>query len=114
MSIDDGLMLTPRARSIVRGVLSPFADRIERVGVFGSRALGRARPASDIDLVLYGDLDDATLARIWSLFDQSSLAVTVDVVRYDAIRGTALGRHVDRYARTLLERTDLASPRPAT
>jgi len=101
------LTLSDRDRDILRVVLSQFADQIDRVSVFGSRALGRAHSASDIDLAIYGGLDDAVIARIWSLLDESSLAVTVDVVRYDGLAGTSLRRHIDQYAKPLFDRADL-------
>ena len=94
-------------------VLAPFASCIDRVGVFGSRVLGRARPASDIDIVLYGELDDRIAARIWSSFNSSSLAVTVDVVRYAGLGSDAFRRHIDRYARTLFTRDDLLAGQAA-
>ena len=100
-------MLSARDRDIVRRVLAPFAERIERVAVFGSRANGKARPASDIDLALWGDLDDATVARLWSLFDRSSLAVTVDVLAYSEALSPAIRHHIDVAAKTLFSRTDL-------
>ena len=105
----DGIMLSERDRSIIRRVLAPFADRIERVGVFGSRSLGTAAPASDIDLVLWGDLDDRTMSRLWSLFDESSLAVTVDVVAYGADFSSAFRRHIDRVAKLLFTHDDLVA-----
>ncbi|NYD90483.1 nucleotidyltransferase family protein [Sphingomonas melonis] len=107
MADADGIMLSERDRAIVRSVLSPFADRIDRVGVFGSRALGSARPASDIDLVIWGDLDARTLARLGTLFGESSLAVSVDVILYGPELAAALRRHIDRAAKTLFTRDDL-------
>lgn len=100
-------MLTERERQIVGDVLSPFADRIKRAAVFGSRALGTARPASDIDLVLYGDLSEADVARLWTLFDESSLAVSVDVVDYARLGQQPLTRHIDAVAQTLFTREEL-------
>ncbi|MDR6788680.1 putative nucleotidyltransferase [Sphingomonas sp. BE138] len=105
---DDAITITDRERAIVGSVLRAFADRIDRVAVFGSRALGRARPASDIDLALYGSLDAAALARLWSLFDRSGLAVTTDLVHYEALGDVPLRRHIDRYAKTLFTHEDLA------
>lgn len=107
MKEDDGIDLSERDRAVVRRVLAPFADRIERVGVFGSRALGRAQPQSDIDIVIWGDLDDAVLGRIWTKFDGSSLAVSVDVVVYGSVLPPALQRHIDQVARLLFVREDL-------
>ncbi len=94
-------------------MLSKFADRIDRVAVFGSRATGTERPASDIDLVVHGSIDDATVARIWSLLDQSSLAVSVDVVRYDGIPDGSFRRHIDNCAKPLFDRAELISVREA-
>ena len=107
MTDSDGIMLPERDRAIVRRVLAPYADRIERVGVFGSRALGRAHPASDIDLVLWGDLDPATVARIWTLFDLSGLAVTVDVLTYGQDLSSSVRRHIDQVAKPLFTREEL-------
>lgn len=109
----DGITISERERSIAKKVLAPFADRIDRVAIFGSRVLGRARPESDIDLVLYGGLDDRVVARIWTLFHQSSLSVTVDVVRYEGLGETSLRRHIDRYAKILFTHDDLMATQAA-
>lgn len=113
MPRDDGITLSERDRAIVQRVLAPYADRVERVGVFGSRALGNARPASDLDLVLWGDLDDAVLARFWTLFDESSLAITVDIVAYHPALSSALRSHVDQVAKVLFTREQLIAARSA-
>lgn len=104
MAEADGIMLSERDRSIVRNVLAPFASRIDRVAVFGSRALGTARPASDIDLALWGDLDDAAIARIATRFLDSSLAVTVDAVTYGPHLAAAFRRHIDLIAKPLFDK----------
>lgn len=38
--------------------------QVRRAVLFGSRAKGTARANSDIDIALYGDLDDLTVERI--------------------------------------------------
>ncbi len=48
---------------VLNAIIQVFANnqKIEEVKIFGSRALGRHRPGSDIDLALYGSnlsLDD--------------------------------------------------------
>lgn len=105
-------MLTPRETEIVLDVLAPYADRIDAVRLFGSRALGTARPASDIDLALYGDLDERTMARLWSLFDQSGLAVIVDLIDYARLAHQGLKTHIDLVGRPLFSRDDLCAARP--
>lgn len=82
-------------------VLGPFAARIDRVGLFGSRATGTARPWSDVDLVLFGDVPQAVVDRLWTLFDASHLALEVDVLAYKLIGSSALKAHVDAVGQTL-------------
>lgn len=93
--------------AILKRVLAPYASKIERVGVFGSHAMGAARPNSDIDLVIYGALDDADVDRIWTLLDESALPVTVDVVAYNLPLYPPLRAHIDRTMMVLFTRADL-------
>lgn len=113
MSASDTLALSDRERAILRDALSAFADRIDCAAIFGSRALGRAHAASDIDLVLYGTLDDAAVARLWTMLDESSLAVTVDVARYDGLGRSSLRRHIDACAVPIFTQDDLLAARAA-
>ncbi len=100
-------MLSSREARILREVFAPYADKLERIAVFGSRATGTARAASDIDLALYGNLDEADLARLWTRFDESALAVTVDLVDYRRLDHPALKRHIDAVGRTLFTGEEL-------
>ena len=101
------IMISDRERTIVKGVLAPFGEYLREVRVFGSRALGNARPNSDIDLALYGDQDERMVARLWTLFDDSSLAVTVDLIDYARLSHAPLRRHIDLVGRLLFTRDDL-------
>ncbi|MEQ1890466.1 MAG: nucleotidyltransferase domain-containing protein [Alphaproteobacteria bacterium] len=101
--------LTALQLQTVRGVLAPYASVIERACLFGSRATGTARPNSDIDLVLYGPLSETVVSRIWTLFDESSLAVKVDVIGYDLIDNPALKSHIDAAGQPLFTQADLLS-----
>lgn len=105
--MDADSVLSASERKTLAKVLAPFADRIERVGVFGSRASGRARPDSDIDLVIYGNVDAELEARLWTLFDDSDLAVEVDVAAYSLIRHEGLKRHIDETVITIFDAKDL-------
>lgn len=100
-------LLSPSERKTLTKVLAPFADRIERVGVFGSRATGRARPNSDIDLVVYGNVDPELEARLWTLFEDSDLAVEVDIAAYSLIRHEGLKRHIDATVKTVFDVEEL-------
>lgn len=100
--------LTAVQRDVLLAVLAPFAERIERVDLYGSRARGDARPGSDIDIVLDGPIDDAVLARIMADLEESYLSVSVDVSAYAMLKP---GPHRDQVlatARPLFSRDDLA------
>lgn len=87
--------LTGPQLQTLKQILSPFAASIERVGLFGSRATGHHRPNSDIDLVIYGALDEPTVDRISTLLNESSLPVKVDVVAYHLVTYPPFKEHID-------------------
>lgn len=91
----------------LRRHLAPFADQIERVAVYGSRAAGTHRPFSDIDLVLYGSVEPQTVDRLFSQLMDSNLPVRVDVVAYERLTHTDLKRHIDQTAQELFSKKDL-------
>jgi len=104
--------LTKVQLGILRGVLSSFADRIQIAGLFGSRATKKARPNSDVDLVLYGDIDAELVDRIWTLFNDSSLVLKVDVLGYDLISHMPLKAHVDQVMQPLFTQEELRPNEP--
>ncbi len=101
--------LSPHQIHILQDVLAPYAQVITRVGLFGSRAIGTARTNSDIDLVLYGPVSEAVVDRLHSLFDESGLAVTVDLLAYDRIDTPPLKSHIDQVMQPLFEQAELQS-----
>ncbi|MET0179038.1 MAG: nucleotidyltransferase domain-containing protein [Novosphingobium sp.] len=88
-------------------MLAPFASRIDHVDVFGSHATGRARDNSDIDLVIHGRLEPGDVDRLWTLFSESRLPVTVDVIAYNLPLYPPLKRHIDEVAKRLFDHGDL-------
>lgn len=103
--------VSPARRDVLRSVLSGYSEQIDRVAVFGSHALGRARDNSDIDLVIYGQLTDRDIDRLWTLFDSSQLSVPVDVVHYRSTLYPPLKNHIDAVAKTLFTKQQLQVPR---
>lgn len=106
MSGDFGL--SAGQRDMLREILDNAGDGIELVAVFGSRATGRQRPNSDLDLVLYGNIDEAACARLQTLFQDSSLPFSVDIKHYASIDCPPLREHIDQVARPLFVRTGAA------
>jgi len=102
--------LSERHIDIIRAILAPYADRIERVDLFGSRATGAYRPESDIDLVLHGTVDEAAIGRIQTLLDDGPLPYKIDLCAYDSIDYPPFRAHIDLVAKTLRTQADLRAP----
>lgn len=90
----------------IRRVLSSHPE-VEAAILYGSRALGRHRPASDIDLTLIGStLSAAALARIDAELDDLFLPWMIDLSAYSAISHPALLAHIERAGIALYRRAD--------
>ncbi|MCE2965345.1 MAG: nucleotidyltransferase domain-containing protein [Alphaproteobacteria bacterium] len=105
--------LSSEQLAVMINVLRIFAKKIDSVGLFGSRAQGKARKNSDIDLVIYGSLSEPEIDRLWTLFDQSSLAVKVDINLYSLTTYPPLKAHIDAVMQPLFSKADLLSTTPS-
>lgn len=104
-NVDHGL--SPRQLDTIKAILSNFAEQIARVELFGSRATGRYRPNSDVDLVVTGSVSGQDIDRIRTLFQESNLPISVDVLKYDDALPEALRLHIDEVRALLLTQDDL-------
>ena len=91
----------------INSILSDYWPKIEKACLFGSRACGQYQTYSDIDLVLYGNLQEREVDRIYTLFDESSLGLRVDVQAYQHIQYPPLRRHIDAMAKVLFTRQEI-------
>ena len=87
--------ISEAALETIRAVLTTCDDEITQVDLFGSRATGRHRRNSDIDLVVYGDVGDTAIDRLRTRFIESSLPVSVDIFSYERMTHRPLKAHVD-------------------
>lgn len=76
------LALASHEAATVRAILVRHLPAGVEVAVFGSRAGGKVKPASDLDLALLADgpLPLEVLAELAEAFDESSLPWKVDLV----------------------------------
>jgi len=95
--------LDERARALVRKVLARHSE-VSAARLFGSRALKRHRPESDVDLALYGDVDEVLASRIAGELDELPLPYTFDVCAYSHVRSQPLRAHIDRAGLRLFQR----------
>ena len=95
--------VAPRAVEIVLDVLARHLPDRE-VRLIGSRVTGRAKPFSDLDLVIMGDepLALRALAELRDAFDDSELPFTVDIVEWASAS--------EAFRRVIAERAQLFRP----
>lgn len=92
--MDTGLSLN--TLSSLNSVFKQF-DAIDKIVLYGSRALGTYKPGSDIDLALFGkDVTPDLIANIAILIDDLLLPYTLDLTSYAFIDNDALREHIDR------------------
>lgn len=106
-SAASGIDLTDRQRAVLRAVFARYADRIDWVDVYGSRAMGTARPGSDVDLAIGGEVTEEDLAAIRTDLEESELSIFADVIAIDMVRHAPLKADIARWAKRLFDRTDL-------
>lgn len=105
MAMNHGL--SERQLRTIKAILSQYADEITRADLFGSRAMGNYRANSDIDLVLRGNIREESVDRLWTLFQESSLPVSVDVRSYELTTYPPLRTHIDKVCRPLFTQREL-------
>jgi predicted nucleotidyltransferase len=88
--------LSPKTIHALEGVFKQF-DAIDKVVLYGSRALGTHKPGSDIDLALFGsEVTPDLIASIAILIDDLLLPYTLDLTAYALIDNDVLREHIDR------------------
>ena len=92
--------LEPEALELIRRVFRRHPEVCE-VKIFGSRAMGRFENHSDVDLALWGNLNQELIARIMGELDELPLPYTFDVQAYKSIKHEPLKRHIDEVGRIL-------------
>ncbi len=98
---------------ILRLSIAITAPSATAAGLFGSRATGRHRPNSDIDLVLYGPVSTGEASELRVALEDSPLPVSVDVVVYDRLDSPSLKAHIDQVLLPLFDAAALfAAPLP--
>ena len=80
----------------------------DSVWLFGSRAHGTNRVASDIDLAVKGVLEPRMLLRMKGAFESSSLPYFVDLVDYDRIDDPMLKKNIDLFGVPLYSPSQVA------
>jgi len=87
--------LSENINNILKNFFAKFPE-IAEVKIYGSRAKGNYRKGSDIDFVIYGDIEYSLLARISGELDNLPTPYKFDVTDYKTISNKNLKEHIDR------------------
>ena len=77
---------------------------LNKVVLYGSRATGKAKPHSDIDLATAGIVDDYRLGRLALDLEDLPIPQKCDLAAYESIRYAPFKRHIDNFGITIYER----------
>lgn len=88
----------------IAGIKAVFGGHpnVQRVVVFGSRALGTHKPNSDIDLAVQGPVDYSELATILGELDELPLPWRFDVIALALLRDAAVRAHIELHGVVLV------------
>lgn len=75
---------------------------LEKVILFGSRALGKYQNGSDVDLALIGNITNRDIATIvQTLENESPGLLSFDIVVYNSINNAALKHQIDTHGKVI-------------
>ena len=96
--------LPERTLQEMRAIFAKYS-KVQKVVIYGSRAIGTHKPGSDIDLTLYGqDLTFNDLNVLAGALDDSSIPYLVDLSIFDALDHVKLKDHIDRVGQVFYDR----------
>lgn len=81
-------------REIIIDILSSN-EKVERAVLYGSRELGTFRPASDIDIALFGDsLTFSDIAQLAYTLEETTIPQKIDLL-YNTLTNHDLRNHIE-------------------
>ena len=84
-------------------------DEIEKVVLFGSRAMGNYKKGSDVDIAVFGrNISNKTIFELSDYLNEVyPLPYFFDVLFYDSILNENLKKHIDSEGKVIYKRKDL-------
>ncbi len=107
MTFNHGLQ--QKQLKLIKDICKNFANHIDKISFFGSRATGSYKDYSDIDIVVYGNISGKDIRNLWTQFDESSLPYKVDITAYHLTVYKPLKDHIDNYSKILFSKKQLVA-----
>lgn len=95
------------SESNINKIINVFSsyEEVEEAILYGSRAKGNYKPASDIDLCIIGQLDYSQLLKLENELDDLLLPYKMDISLKHKIDNRDLIDHINRVGKTFYQRT---------
>ncbi len=92
--------ITTKSYTLIQNTFSKFPE-IEKVLIYGSRAMGNFKPGSDIDLAVSGsNITVETILKLKILLEQElPVPYFFDITHYETISNSALKAHIDEFGK---------------
>lgn len=100
----DKFGLPDKTIEAINNLFASFKE-IDKVKIFGSRARGDFKRGSDIDLALFGEINEKLLRHITSELDELPTPYKFDVVNYNDIENTTLRQNIDNDGKIFFQKT---------
>lgn len=78
--------------------------KIEKVVIYGSRAKGNYKEGSDIDLALFGNLNQEDIIQLLHDFEESLIPYKIDLLVFSQLKSENLIDHIRRVGQIFYER----------
>ena len=101
----DSCQLKKREIDQISKFLVEFSE-VDRLILFGSRAMGNAKMGSDLDLAVVGaHVNDRIMSKITDyLENKTNLPYLIDLIHFDKIENPNLLEHITQFGKTIYQR----------
>jgi uncharacterized protein len=101
----DNCQLKKREIDQISKFLVEFTE-VDRLILFGSRAMGNAKLGSDLDLAVVGArVNDRIMSKITDSFEnKTNLPYLIDLIHFDKIESLNLLEHITQFGKTIYQR----------
>ena len=87
--------IDPECRDAIIAVLEEIPS-VQKAVLFGSRAKGTAKPHSDVDIALYGNVDVFEAEDVSCRLNELPFIQKFDVVAFNLVENAELREHIER------------------
>ena len=94
--------LSGREKKMIRDRLKQFGE-IDKAVLFGSRAFGKHKKGSDVDIALFGPgVTVKTISKVYDILNEDTpLPYFFDIVMFSSINNENLKQHILEYGDTI-------------